>query len=643
MKFKLNASLFFILIAFLLFGATACNKTEIDSSFDTTIDDAITINNNFDELNTRLEIYREPVLFTGNTKVLVPDDCGNYTWYFVAEIAAPLFNGEPLSATDVRVLGDRAYVTYQRQGDVHAGGIEIIDISDPGLPVIRSYMEFDGVDINSLAIDDLGTEAERRIWLAGSSFKKGAILRQVIANDGYLNGGVVDISLSKILPVGSISASANSIALSSDYIYMSAGNSVGGTFQLNRNSLTFVSHQEYSDAKAVALNGKLAGNYQLTLIGGDNAKLNVYRIGTDRTLVRSIPLGSIVHQNVAEPYLGKATVTISEGSNIAYIAMNSGGMKAVNIETGQVIFTSPANMLTTGNTHGVVTDGGTIYMANSDDGLFIGCIPTAPGEIFQAQHWDLDEVSASANMVQTDGDWVFVAKGGGGLKILKKVDNSVYPSVDGYDNNGRPNPTPNTEVLCEDLIPNFKAVLSEKKDAMRNLPNLFENKNSELILTEKANVTLTFVMESSDYKNSLGYFTYNVQNPPKKIDDIRSNMKLIFANSSAEGSGGTLKEGDQVNLGTFEAGTVIGYFLVSDGWNGYETTEGLYSFFTNSKLNRENSQQSLMLYSESCGTLISAFEDMHSRSGDRDFNDLVIKTTVSPMTAMNVTFVNKIK
>lgn len=643
MIYKLNAQSFIVFAALFLFGLTACNKTEINSDIDTTIDDAVTINNNFDELNTRLDIYREPVLFTGNTKVLYPDDCGSYTWYFVAEIAAPLFNGEPLSATDVRILGDRAYVTYHRQGDTHAGGIEIIDISDPGLPVIRSYMEFDGVDINSLAIDDLGTEAERRIWLAGSSFKKGAILRQVIANDGYLNGGVVDISLSKILPVGSISASANSIALSSDYIYMTAGNSVGGTFQLNRNSLTFVSHQEYSDAKAVALNGKLAGNYQLTLIGGDNGKLNVYRIGTDRTLVRSIPLGSIVHQNVDEPYLGKATVTISEGDNIAYIAMNSGGMKAVNIETGQVIFSSPANMLTTGNTHGVATDGGTVYMANSDDGLFIGCIPNAPGEIVQAQHWDLDEVGASANMVQTDGDWVFVAKGGGGLKILKKVDNSVYPSVDGYDNNGRPNPTPNTEVLCENLIPNFKAVLSEKKDAMKNLPNFFENKNSELILTERANVTLTFVTESSEYRNSLGYFTYNINNPPKKIDDIRSSMKLIFANSSAENSGGTLKEGDQVNLGTFEAGTVIGYFLVSDGWNGYETTEGLYTFFTNSKLNRENSQQSLMLYSESCGTLISAFEDMHTRSGDRDFNDLVIKTTVSPMSAMNVTFVNKIK
>ena len=104
----------------------------------------------------------------------------------------------------------------------------------------------------------------------------------------------------------------------------------------------------------------------------------------------------------------------------------SEGMKAVNIETGAVVYTSPLDMLTTGNTHGLAVDDRSIYLANSDDGLFIGCIPEIPeigDNMIFVQHWDLDESGASANMVQTDGEWVFVAKGGGGLKILRKISN----------------------------------------------------------------------------------------------------------------------------------------------------------------------------------------------------------------------------
>ena len=54
---------------------------------------------------------------------------------------------------------------------------------------------------------------------------------------------------------GTITPSANGIGLSDDYIYMSAGNSFGGTFQLHRNDLTFAANEAYSDAKGIALNG----------------------------------------------------------------------------------------------------------------------------------------------------------------------------------------------------------------------------------------------------------------------------------------------------------------------------------------------------------------------------------------------------
>ncbi len=646
MKKKINIQIYFVLLVVAFFAFSACNKqveiipeneiVAIDLP-EEIVDNSITTNNNFVDLNKRMTSINTPIEDKNNFKVLdVGGDCFDYTWYLVAEVAAPIVDGEPLSASDVRILGNRAYVTYHRQGSGIDGALEIIDITDPGFPVIRSYMEFDGVDINTLAIDDRGSDnGERKIWLAGSSFKKGAVLRQVISNNGYLNGSILDVPLSRAILNGDITPSANGIGYSDNYIYMTAGNSVGGTFQLDRQTLNILSHEEYSDAKAIALNGGSNGDYQLSLVAGDNAKLLVHKVGTDRTLVNSFDLGTIIHQNVDDPYLGKATVSIREGENIAFIATNQDGMIAINIETGNIVYESPSNMLTIGNTHGLTIDEKFIYMANSDDGLFIGCIPAGSGEILEVQRWDLDEIGASANMVQTDGDWVFVAKGGGGLKILRKIPNTTIPSVCDWDEFGAPTCKSNPENLCENLLPDFKVALPEYQNALIHHPEYFTNENRELVLTQTADVSVTFVMEGAGFKNTFGYYTYNVNNPPQSIEDIKASKRIIFANASgAGGYGGALVKGDRLYLGTFEAGTVIGYFLISNGWNGSEVTDGIYTFYTIPEFNRKGAQQTIMMYSESCGSILTTFEDVSITGGDKDFNDLVIKTSISPQSAM---------
>jgi len=644
---KYQKSLLFILV--LVLGLSACNKPEDVIIENETIAEAVlvpvsepvvnnsfVINNNSADLNKRLALVQEPIVFNDNLKSSPSDLFGN-TWYFVAEVQASLMDGEPLSATDVRIFGNRAYVTYHRQGSEYAGAIEIIDISDPGFPVIRSYMTFTDTDINTLAIDDRGSESgEQKIWLAGSSFKKGAVLRQVIAVDGYLTSDVIDIPLSRAMSNGA-TPNANGIGYTDQYIYMTAGNSSGGTFQLDRATLSIIANEEYSDAKAIGLNGAYNGAYQLSLVAGDNAKLKVHRVGSSRALENSWDLGSIVHQNVAEPYLGKATVTMRNGENIAYIAMNQNGMKAIDVTNGNVVYNSPAGMLTTGNTHGLTIDDQYIYMANSDDGLYIGRFPEGGGEIIPVQHWDLDETGASANMVQTDGDWVFVAKGGGGLKILRKLTDIVIPPLCDWDEDGAPTCKNNPEELCEYLVSDFNVLLPEYENAIENQPELFDpTKRKELVLTETADVSVTFVSEGAGFTNTFGFYTYNENNPPQSVEDIQSSMQIIFANASS-GSKGTLEEGDRMYLGAFEAGTVIGYFIIADGWNGSNVTEGLYTFYTNPAFNRDGTQQSIMMFSERCSSLLTTFEDVHIKGGDKDYNDIVIKTSVTPMSAMNTT------
>jgi len=625
-----NHKIGIILIALVL-GFASCSKIYDNQP---NLDGVVTVNNNYDDLNRRMTIIHDPVMTTGDLKSGKGDNYG-YTWYFVADVQAPVVKGSPLSATDVRVYDDIAYVSYNRQGDVYAGAVDMIDISDFGNPALISSVEFDGVDINTLAVDEDGNDAYREVWLAGSSIKKGAILRKLVNNENAFTSEVADIELSNALSNNNLSASANGVGLTKYFIYATSGNRFGGTYQIDRKTMEFKPTQEYSDAKAIAI----SDGYQVSLVAGDDARLYVYKDDKDHKLKNEFALGSIVHQYVDEPYLGKATVSFGHDKKVAFIAMNSGGMKAVDIEDGSTVYTSPSAMLTTGNTHGLAVDDDFVYMANSDDGLFIGSLPYKGGEVIPVQHWDLEETGASANMVQTDGDWIFVAKGGGGLKILRKVANSFYPSVNPYDENGKPKNNEGQDLLCDNLLNDFNLALPEGKDLTKVHPEYFTNTNREIVLTKNADVSVTFVSEGASYRNSFGYYIYNVNDIPDKEDDIKANMKIIFANASATGSGGTLNEGDRVHLGTFSAGTVIGYFVISDGWNGTKVTEGLSTLYTNKNFNKDKTQQALTMYSESCETLLSTFEDIHTKvkTCDKDYNDLVIKTTISPMTATNTT------
>lgn len=96
-----------------------------------------------------------------------------------------------------------------------------------------------------------------------------------------------------------------------------------------------------------------------------------------------------------------------------------------------------------------------------------------------------------------------------------------------------------------------------------------------LLVTEKATVSVTFLWEGAGYKNSFGYFTYTLDGGSIQIVD----RQLVFPNASfADPSkgwgGGQLATGDTVTLRdasgavrVFPVGTRIGFFIVSNGWS----------------------------------------------------------------------------
>ena len=225
------------------------------------------------------------------------------------------------------------------------------------------------------------------------------------------------------------------------------------------------------------------------------------------------------------------------------------------------------------------------------------------------------EFGSSVNFVESQGNYIFVAAGTGGLKILTiELDEGVPEEVI---------PT----KPCETLVDNIIAMFPERKDNRAANADLFNDENNLILkLTKESPVYLTFVDEGAGWKNSLAYYTYDSGNPPTSADDIELHM--LFPNTSKEGSGGGLKAGDRVQLGdeSFAANTVIGFCLIAKGWKNGATTDGAYRHFTNIEWNENEDgqkQQHVLFKEQNCKDIVLCFEDIRLPGGDKDFNDII--------------------
>ena len=80
---------------------------------------------------------------------------GDYPLTLVAQIDPPTYGGGTnLTASHVHLDGNYAYVSYNTVEDGYAGGVDIINISDPTNPVVSSRLYYTNADINSIEYND---------------------------------------------------------------------------------------------------------------------------------------------------------------------------------------------------------------------------------------------------------------------------------------------------------------------------------------------------------------------------------------------------------------------------------------------------------------------------------------------------------
>jgi LruC domain-containing protein len=217
-----------------------------------------------------------------------------------------------------------------------------------------------------------------------------------------------------------------------------------------------------------------------------------------------------------------------------------------------------------------------------------------------------------------------------------------------WDSSGVPNylVSPN-EVIDASFLNDINTLLPESVDLRKKHPELLNNANqSDLVLIDTCDVWVTFVSEGAGFLNSLGYYYYNTDNPPKTVADL-GDLNIIFPNCSFPGSGGNLHSGNKVKLkgpgpnGSFPKNTTVGWVLFANGYSGNQVTPGNWTLYSDWKLNPEADdnlkKHFLFLYDRARYRFLLTVEDWRrdQSSCDQDFNDCLFYVTANPIQNIN--------
>ena len=203
-----------------------------------------------------------------------------------------------------------------------------------------------------------------------------------------------------------------------------------------------------------------------------------------------------------------------------------------------------------------------------------------------------------------------------------------------YNSQGVPNPYEWYDVT-PDMLVRVDTSLPEGESLPNSHPQYLEDDiTTNFIIEEISEVWVTFITEGAGYKNALGFYTYDQEEGPPEDPGSLEHI-LLFPNTSLDGSGGGLASGMQLYLGKFGAGTVMGWFLVQNGWiNGTNVSETAQRFYSDKQYNPESeeyNQHQVLLFDAEAELFLLGFDDQVRPGGDNDFNDAVFFVTANPI------------
>jgi len=518
---KKNVYLLSFLAMSLLIGCDDNNDNKNDGQSSNNI----TITSDQSTLNQRLDLTNSGVISIENgslTGKAAETASTSFPLVQIAEVKPPVdANGRTLQASHVTVNGNYAYVSYIMRGDAYSGAIDVIDVSDPYKPKLVTSALIPSTDITSLTfsgsnlIIGAAKDVDKDTQLAGNP----AIVFNMELSSGLLTDKLKTNYLESRVTTDVAANASNYFAVTGDN---------GSLFKINSSTKVLAGKAAMADLRSIAL----TSDKVVTLSGTKG--VNVYNQST-LALQKSFTTSVDVSGAKRTMDVDGTKLFVSEGPN---------GLGVYDINSGSKLQTIGITTAAEDNvTNAVSFNDGYAFVANGALGLNVYQSTT------QLNLLGSVGIAGSSNYVKSSGNYIYVASGTGGLKIIKmEKPSTTFASCLTYGlyNQGR------------DLILNSNEVKSYQGATAINSAIV----NSGAILTHCGSIAIlsNLTLNSNgtfNMRGSLSQGKYQQSSPTQLI--INSGAKLVVEGSVVIWGDLTLNSGAQIEfVGNTSSITIYG-------------------------------------------------------------------------------------
>ncbi|MFS4468231.1 hypothetical protein [Maribacter sp. 2210JD10-5] len=346
-----------------------------------------------------LDIFEEDEITGKSNRDEKDAPVGDYPLTLIAQVEVPSFRGgENLTASHVAISGDYAYVSYNTVDATYAGGVDIVDVSDPANPIVTSRLYYQGVDVNSVAYDN------GYVYLAGGtdSETNTAPFNSLVAKIQVTGNGKFDFNAG--IEYGFQNGfTATDVAVNGNLVFLTSG-AQGAVGVYSTLGLTPIVDLPFDDLRSVAIKDNniavLDASEGIRFLSSalepiSNITLDSdFGAGEKRTL--DFFENNIV---VSEGNKGAGVYNASTGTFLEHVSIL---LDPENVAEGDIV------------TNAVAVNEDVLLMANGGAGLSLSDeLATATNVVGVVQ------LEGSINYVASKGDFIFAASGKEGLQIIK--------------------------------------------------------------------------------------------------------------------------------------------------------------------------------------------------------------------------------
>ncbi|MCF6237299.1 MAG: hypothetical protein L3J79_00540, partial [Candidatus Marinimicrobia bacterium] len=327
----------------------------------------------------------------------------------IAEVESPTVSGEVLQATDVYVKDNKASVAYNMIGEPFLGAVDVFNVRDEEDPELISSMYFTDSDVNGLAYKNnylyLTMATDR------AEFDSPAVVERVRIRSGVLTDETETFDIP--------SWAATDVAVSSHHLFVTSGAEGGQVTVIRLSDHEIEFSYPVEDARGVGTDDE-----EIAIIAGTPARLLTFNYESGELLEEFSLSGANI------PF-SKSTIEVYRRK--AVVALGNGGVQIICLENGEVIEEIPPPVIpdldesvTVANA--ATTSGKTLYMSNGEAGVYVAW----SRDKFNSRNCEVDDIQMigsfrfddlqSVNHVKVKGNYLYVAGGLGGLKILRVVE-----------------------------------------------------------------------------------------------------------------------------------------------------------------------------------------------------------------------------